>query len=603
MATSVGGDVRLSEKDLGAVLRDSDEWAFLEYLLQMSVRTSRVRLLQAWHIATPHLVSAFERRTQGRLLTYSFVDTASLDEDNSLQDIARRGLKIPMTGMRFAVGNFSLPGFPLMRGGPAEAEDPFVLPSSAVSTRQEEAKKDRSKFLDAARSQLLTGERRIFEYLLCQVGVGRSVVVEDEKEACGSRFSLLWEYDSAYLEKGALAPEESLTVHYQAVDDSKSGDDGPLKKTKDQEEERNSRPAPLPSIFGDGKKVTPGVLPQYTFRHDYVVYDSSQVLPRFFLLFEMDPSLEELFAVPLCDNCQDNPACIWCPADAARLCASCDELIHQQNRLVSRHIRVPLNEMPRAFGTCRRHPGEVYELFCSICHVAVCRLCRGNHLHAAPSKALGDEGSLSIVAGGRSLMPLNKPYQAVLHMAKKPHFVLAARRTELEKRLEEVQKMLDGVRRNCREEEQRCYAILEEAITQLHSCTEDKMGAVLSRQLELQREIDTMDWSESFLQYLRTVLPPADFLHAWLRHCRLRDELDALAGDPSMLSRNVFPDMRLQGRVDILTDSALRRRDYVAVEGRRAPMATAGSDKKGPDEQRRKSPEKRVHFGSTLLAG
>lgn len=201
-------------------------------------------------------------------------------------------------------------------------------------------------------------------------------------------------------------------------------------------------------------------------------------------------------------------------------------------------------------------------------------------------------------------MPLNKPYQAVLHMAKKPHFVLAARRTELEKRLEEVQKMLDGVRRNCREEEQRCYAILEEAITQLHSCTEDKMGVVLSRQLELQREVDTMEWSESFLQYLRSVLPPADFLHAWLRHCRLRDELDALAGEPSMLSRNIFPDMRLQGRVDILTDSALRRQDYTLTEGRRrTPVATEGNDKKGEDAQKPKGPEKRVQFGTTLLSG
>lgn len=47
----------------------------------------------------------------------------------------------------------------------------------------------------------------------------------------------------------------------------------------------------------------------------------AQVLPKFFILFEMDPSLEELFAVPLCDNCQDNPACVWCPADTARCVA------------------------------------------------------------------------------------------------------------------------------------------------------------------------------------------------------------------------------------------------------------------------------------------
>ncbi|PFH32742.1 zinc finger protein [Besnoitia besnoiti] len=595
MALNPGGDFRLSEKDLGVVLRDSDEWAFLEYLLQMSVRTSRVRLLQAWNIAPPHLISAFEKRTKGRLLTYSFVDATSLDEENSLQDVARRGLRIPTQGMRFAVGNFSLPGFPLMRGGPGEAEDPFLLPSSVVAAQQDEAKKERGEFLDAARAQLLTGERRVFEFLLCQVGVGRSVVVEDEKEASGSRFSLLWEYDSAYLEKGCPPPEESLTVHYQAVEELKYGEDGVLKRRDD--DEGRGRAA---SLVLDGKRVTPGVLPQYTFRHDYVVYDSSQVLPKFFLLFEMDPALEELFAVPLCDNCQDNPACIWCPADIARLCTSCDELIHKQNKLVSRHIRVPLNEMPRPFGTCKLHPGELYELFCSICHVPVCRLCRGNHLHSAPGKSVGSSGPRSIVAGGRSLMPLNKPYKAILQMARKPHFILAARRSELEKRLDEIQRMLDDVRRNCREEEQRCYAILEEAMTQLHGCSEDKMGVVLSHQLELQREIDTMEWSESFLQYLRSVLPPADFLYAWLRHSRLRDELDSLSGDPAILSRNVFPDMRLQGRVDILTDSALRRRDQCLTQKSESEQVSPAG---GKAKEERPAGEKRVQFDPTLLAG
>ena len=53
----------MSESHMGSVIKDSDEWSFIEYMLQLSTRTSRVKLLQAWHVATPHVVNLFERRT------------------------------------------------------------------------------------------------------------------------------------------------------------------------------------------------------------------------------------------------------------------------------------------------------------------------------------------------------------------------------------------------------------------------------------------------------------------------------------------------------------------------------------------------------------
>jgi hypothetical protein len=38
------------------------------------------------------------------------------------------------------------------------------------------------------------------------------------------------------------------------------------------------------------------------------------------------------------------PATVWCAADKALLCASCDERIHSENKLTARHVRVPINE-------------------------------------------------------------------------------------------------------------------------------------------------------------------------------------------------------------------------------------------------------------------
>lgn len=44
----------------------------------------------------------------------------------------------------------------------------------------------------------------------------------------------------------------------------------------------------------------------------------------------------------LCDVCEQAPASITCKADAATLCVSCDADIHSANNLASRHDRVPI---------------------------------------------------------------------------------------------------------------------------------------------------------------------------------------------------------------------------------------------------------------------
>ncbi|CAM0914137.1 unnamed protein product [Alopecurus aequalis] len=45
-----------------------------------------------------------------------------------------------------------------------------------------------------------------------------------------------------------------------------------------------------------------------------------------------------------CDGCCTVPSVVYCPADSAYLCASCDVRIHTANRVASRHERVRLSE-------------------------------------------------------------------------------------------------------------------------------------------------------------------------------------------------------------------------------------------------------------------
>ncbi|KAI4381751.1 hypothetical protein MLD38_007797 [Melastoma candidum] len=52
----------------------------------------------------------------------------------------------------------------------------------------------------------------------------------------------------------------------------------------------------------------------------------------------------------LCDACESAAAVVFCAADEAALCHSCDEKVHMCNKLASRHVRVGLaspSDVPR----------------------------------------------------------------------------------------------------------------------------------------------------------------------------------------------------------------------------------------------------------------
>ncbi|XP_038882861.1 B-box zinc finger protein 18-like isoform X2 [Benincasa hispida] len=52
----------------------------------------------------------------------------------------------------------------------------------------------------------------------------------------------------------------------------------------------------------------------------------------------------------LCDSCESAAATLFCAADEAALCATCDTKVHMCNKLASRHVRVGLanpSEVPR----------------------------------------------------------------------------------------------------------------------------------------------------------------------------------------------------------------------------------------------------------------
>ncbi|XP_042989892.1 B-box zinc finger protein 19-like isoform X1 [Carya illinoinensis] len=76
----------------------------------------------------------------------------------------------------------------------------------------------------------------------------------------------------------------------------------------------------------------------------------------------------------LCDACEGAAAIVFCAADEAALCRSCDEKVHMCNKLASRHVRVGLanpSDVPRC-DICENAPAFFY---CEVDGSSLCLQC------------------------------------------------------------------------------------------------------------------------------------------------------------------------------------------------------------------------------------
>ncbi|XP_077221157.1 B-box zinc finger protein 19-like isoform X2 [Tasmannia lanceolata] len=76
----------------------------------------------------------------------------------------------------------------------------------------------------------------------------------------------------------------------------------------------------------------------------------------------------------LCDVCESAAAILFCSADEAALCRSCDDQVHMCNKLASRHVRVGLadpSDVPRC-DICENAPAFFY---CEIDGTSLCLQC------------------------------------------------------------------------------------------------------------------------------------------------------------------------------------------------------------------------------------
>lgn len=123
---------------------DSDEHRIIEQYLMLCARTSRVRILHAWHVGASRYGQLYQHhRGSGKHRLLCWVDENKLDKNNALQDVIRRGFVIPTEGMTFSFGTLILPGLPLLLSHDDVNQMKDVFP---------------------------VGERRLFQLILCEVG-------------------------------------------------------------------------------------------------------------------------------------------------------------------------------------------------------------------------------------------------------------------------------------------------------------------------------------------------------------------------------------------------------------------------------------------------
>jgi len=73
----------------------------------------------------------------------------------------------------------------------------------------------------------------------------------------------------------------------------------------------------------------------------------------------------------LCQECDSQPATVYCIACAADFCSKCDPATHSTNVLKT-HTRIPVEAKPKTWTV---HPRKGLETYCTLCNQLICHLC------------------------------------------------------------------------------------------------------------------------------------------------------------------------------------------------------------------------------------
>lgn len=409
---------------------NSPQFAYLEYFLQLSLKSSTAQITSAHALSNPHNTVNFEKRCRGILTLDAWLDPAQFPAGNQEDEVIRRGFVFNQAqGVRVSVG--------------------CIEHKEKVNRR----------------------------VLLCKIGIGRAFpAIETELEVPDG-------YDSLLL-----------------IDDDLD------KKT-----------------------------------HTYYVNNQTQILPMYLVNYEFDPEHEKRSRQkPICDNCEETNADVYCAADAACLCKACDKLLHSANKLASRHCRTPIGKGADVFGACNLHPDKLVEFFCSQCHTPVCVHCKMVGHHSS-----GDSARHKLVS-------VQEAYQSVLAESQQPDNVLCSRKQAITNQLSLLENRASSLEKHASSVQQQIEEMYKKAMNELKIITNRKMDILQGDKWELIRQLDEINCLEDFLQYQQSG-DSTHFLFSWARHQQMRQELHEFKFFRDSI--DVQLDIKCTGNISVLIEN------------------------------------------------
>ena len=214
-------------------------------------------------------------------------------------------------------------------------------------------------------------------------------------------------------------------------------------------------------------------------------------------------------------------------------------------------------------------------------------------------------------AAQHKLIGIGDAYDAAVAESLKPDPLLAERQAELRLNLRAVDAKLQEVNRNSAEVEEKIYKALQDALFELQDATQKRMSALLAEEVELRRQLQHIDWIESFLDRQREEASPVDFLNAWKCHVQLRGDVCRAPIETAGVLGSVTADLDLVGGVRVVsrgTTTEAERTTYAAPPAvvsaaGRYPVGVPPSLLGGAGANARMAPSNNTGGGAMIIEG
>jgi ribosomal protein L37AE/L43A len=271
----------------------------------------------------------------------------------------------------------------------------------------------------------------------------------------------------------------------------------------------------------------------------YYIKNTAKVLPRYLIQYEFDAKREkESRQKPICEDCEKEPAVVYCEADKAYLCKTCDFNLHK-TKITRTHVRTPIGQGVDVFGNCKHHPTRPIQYFCLQCHEPICIDCTimGTHSKVDPGK--------------HTLVSVEEYFRTVTEESKLANPQLEERKIVINEQIGNIQSRADAVVEMGKQITAKIDEICSKAKQECNQIIEKKLTVLVGDENELRRQIGEMEKLEEFLKYQQEG-DSMQCVYMWHLHQMYREKLSDFKFFRQEI--DVQLDAKVDGTISVMID-------------------------------------------------